>query len=808
MKYLLNLISLLFLLASCSSEETVKVENTRLIPNETELVMITPDFSDLKKDLLRNPIVLTNSSNLKSRIQNQLSFLNKLRFNSELLVTFSSLENETFSFTISTRKDSSFFQLDSLPNKKVESFKENGVNFKRYTLENDKFLVTEVGDYYIISNSRTKLSQISKGENLLEDEKFKKVLASRDPTKTSIILSKNLKLGLLDNFFSGFGQFSFEKLAGWTLLDLDLEGDHIKINGITLKSEEPNYQDLLSDQQPGISENSNLIPSSFTSFSTINYNNFEIFDSQRSTFTSDSIQTKNKLFNFSSEISKIELKNGAAYAIGLKDLELGKEALIEIAAENLNFRDVVIFRINNSEEIVQKFKPFYKAKNLSYACILDNSAVFSEELSVLEEMISASLSASLLSNQNYFQDFIEQLTAESSLFFLAKTNNFNKAVFNSQKTLENNSLFAIQFISQDNFTHIHGIFSAGNKNTEQIQDVAQTNSFKIEKSIAGKIQFFRNHETNQMDIVAQDENNMLYLLSNKGTLIWKKQLESTILGAIHEVDLFKNSNKQLAFSTGNELQVLDRNGNYVKPFPTSFKDRFTQPLAVFDYDKNRIYRFVLTQNNKVYMLGPKGKSIQGFNFENATSEIVAAPKHIRLDSKDYILIAEKAGILNILSRQGTIRVPVTETIQFSENEWFGHKGKFVSTTADYRLIEIDQTGKVSIGNEILAENVRLAASDENLVYLNENELNINGKTLTLDFGLYTDPQIFEIEKNTYVGITDLQTSAVFVFDKNAQLLTGFPVYGTSEIDLSNADVDSKKELITKGEENELLVYEF
>ena len=208
------------------------------------------------------------------------------------------------------------------------------------------------------------------------------------------------------------------------------------------------------------------------------------------------------------------------------------------------------------------------------------------------------------------------------------------------------------------------------------------------------------------------------------------------------------------------------------------------------------------------MVGPKGKAIQGFDFEKAGSEVIKSPKHIRLGTKDYILVAEKSGKLNILSRQGKIRVPVTQNIDFSENEWYGYQNSFVSTNPKNSLIKISQNGTVSSSDLGLAENNRIVADRTNLVYLNENELSINSKTVNLDFGLYKDPQLFNVKNRTLIAITDTQTQKVYVFNDKAELLEGFPVYGTSQVDIANADLDSKLELVVRGEDNELLVYKF
>ena len=106
----------------------------------------------------------------------------------------------------------------------------------------------------------------------------------------------------------------------------------------------------------------------------------------------------------------------------------------------------------------------------------------------------------------------------------------------------------------------------------------------------------------------------------------------------------------------------------------------------------------------------------------------------------------------------------------------------------------------------LAENNRLVATENHLVYLNENELTINNSSVSLDFGLYTNPQLFQIGRKTYVSITDTQAKKVYVFNDNAKLLPGFPVYGTSEVDLANADLDKRLEMIVKGGDNEILLY--
>ncbi|HET7360534.1 MAG TPA: ribonuclease HII, partial [Salinimicrobium sp.] len=301
--------------------------------------------------------------------------------------------------------------------------------------------------------------------------------------------------------------------------------------------------------------------------------------------------------------------------------------------------------------------------------------------------------------------------------------------------------------------------------------------------------------------------NTLYLISNEGEIFWKKDLDFRILGKIKQVDLYRNGRIQLAFATPHSIHIIDRDGNTVPPFPLEFEDKITQPLAVFDYDSNRKYRFLVVQGKDVFMYNSEGERVTGFTFTEAENEIIKVPKHIRLGPKDYILIAEESGKLNILSRTGKIRVPVEEHFKFSENEWYEYENRFVSTNSEGELLKIDQKGNISEANLNASAEIKIAATAHTLVSLSENKLTINGKTISLDYGLYTQPQIFYLNDKIYVSTTDTQSHRVFLFDGNAQIIPGFPVYGNSKIDLGNADSDANLELAVQGEENAFIIYE-
>ncbi|MGO2402966.1 MAG: ribonuclease HII, partial [Mesonia sp.] len=173
----------------------------------------------------------------------------------------------------------------------------------------------------------------------------------------------------------------------------------------------------------------------------------------------------------------------------------------------------------------------------------------------------------------------------------------------------------------------------------------------------------------------------------------------------------------------------------------------------------------------------------------------------------YIVVPEENGTLHILDRVGDSRVKVKEKIDFSNNAWYLHKGLFTSSSLDGKLIQISESGKLTQKNKNFTETNRIDATSNTLVSLSENELRIKGKEVNLDFGLYTAPKIFYLNNKIYIALTDTQTSKVYVFDSQAELLSGFPVYGNSQISIENIDAKGRLEFIVKGEDDSVLIYQ-
>jgi hypothetical protein len=254
------------------------------------------------------------------------------------------------------------------------------------------------------------------------------------------------------------------------------------------------------------------------------------------------------------------------------------------------------------------------------------------------------------------------------------------------------------------------------------------------------------------------------------------------------------------------VYVIDRDGKDVAPFPGKFNDEITQPLAVFDYDKNKDYRLMVTQGKNILVYDTNLKTVNGFNFKAADDAIIAQPKHFRMGSTDYLVLKSK-NKLYILDRTGNPRITPKTTQTFSNQPIFLNNNAFTTTTSNGNIIAVNAKGRVSTQNLNLSEKHGIDASSKTLVAQSENKLSIKNNAIEIDYGTYTAPSLFYLNDKIYVSITDLQTQKVFLYDSQGNLLPNFPVYGNSAIALDQVDRSKNLKFVTKGETNAILLYQ-
>ncbi|HET8753607.1 MAG TPA: DUF3352 domain-containing protein [Salinimicrobium sp.] len=823
MKKILLLLLVVFIFG-CSEEKASDVELSNYIPENAAVILKLHNPDLFFSNLQNNNFLKENSSHpFSEELKSKLSFLNYFPHKKEGILVFSTSKNGKIDFLFLSRGIPEI-KLDSIKNKSVETSTFEDFEIKKYTLEDKITYSTAIDSVFMISDSKNMIFEQLKRKNdskLAHFPDFEKALKAASDKNPSIFINHEKITPLFKKLFPKAHFSLLKNFSNWTVLDVEIDQASVALNGVTTATDTiPKFINIFRGTNPGANEIAGISPMNSTSIFSFTFDDFTVLHKNLQDFRKEKSKNpasaENVLLSTATEAGMIYLPSAEVFIVKSNDIEAAQLAFSSGQELVEEYRGIPIFGYSGGKKFKNLLQPLLSPENLKYYAILERFLLFSENREAIKEIISNFQNKTTLAESEAFQKTFENLSSEASLLLVSNNRNFKKTFSEKvpeeyQKSIAELSFLdypfaALQFIYNNNFAHVHAILQKTGEVPES-SGIVQEFAINLEEDLAAPPVFFENHRSNGLDVAVQDNSNTLYLISDEGKIFWKKKLDSRIIGEIQQVDLLKNGRIQLAFTTQNAFHVIDREGNTVKPFPLTFKDPITQALAVFDYDNKRDYRFMVVQGENVYMYNNKGRRVKGFQFENAGNEIVKTPKHIRIGKKDYILIAEASGKLNILSRTGSSRVSVKEDINFSENEWYEYENRFVSTNEQGELVKIDQKGNISRENLGLTEEHNMVATAKTLVTLSENELSIKGNKVTLDFGLYTEPQIFYINNKIYVAITDTQAHRVFLFDSNGELLPNFPVYGNSKIDLGNVDNDDHLEFVVQGEKNSILLYE-
>ena len=800
---LFSLITLL--LFSCEPAPTKAKEVTDFIPENTSVIFKIEDLHELQSDI-KNSSFLSKLKNTKPySFFSGKEIFKYLHPTSKSLICISEINN-TSEFTFIAKQTDSLFKTDSIPNTIIETILFKKQPIKKISI-NDQTVFATVKDSVLIASSSKQILQ-----NILEKH-----------TQTEAILTKitNLKntqdfttIIPVNNINVGDLQFDF---ASWAALDIEILPDAILATGVVLaKDSIPQLISVFKGLQPQRNDIAKITPTNALTVVSFTFNDFDLFSENLQNFRG--IKNTNleeaALFEGISEVSKITLPEGNVMVIKSIDPELTHNALENFSNPKELFKNIQIYNFNKPDLFENQFLTFTNKTRPVFVFKLDDFFVFSENEAVTQQIINSFLTNNVLSKTNYYKESLSQLSDESSLMIMKLNGNYSNSISNLLQTdigkvpFKKYPLAVLQFSYDRNFAHVNLVCKevSSSKNSAAIGKVSQIKSIKLKNELLNNPQFFSNHRTGGKDIVVQDVANTLYFISASGKTLWTKQLKSPVLGEIKEIDLLRNGKKQLAFVTQHRFYILDRTGRAVTPFPIKFNDKVTQPLSVFDYDNNRKYRFIITQGKEVLMLDSKGKTVKGFKFKKATSDVVFAPQHFRISSKDYIVIAEKSGKLNILSRIGKARISISKTFNFSKIPPTIEAKKIVIIDTENIKNTIDTKGKI-VSKKLKVSSYQFTVKGKTKVTLDDNLMRINGVLTELPFGIYTAPKIFHTNRKSYISITETQENKVYLFTTTSKLVAGFPVFGTSTIDLGDANKNGKVNFITMGGKKEILLFE-
>lgn len=803
------LIAALVFLASCNTNNINRTNLIDFVPENTPLILKFSNAEGFKNSIDNSHFLqeLLKSSSFEN-LKNKLGYLSHLRPLNEVLVCFSKDAHDSLQYLVITKYHNNLIVKNEWSNSTEETDQNKNKLITKYTNKKTVFYSSIIDSVFIASSSKEMITSVFNKTTYADTELIKLYnTLNNDKTCSVIVKSDNtlIKSLFIEN------TLSFNQLTNYLAADIDITQNRILINGVTTAKDSLSLISVFKNTIPQVNQIQNITPVTSDGFLSFTFHDFQIFKSNLNTFRKEPLASNTTtLFDNVTEVGVIYEGNNRAVVLHTIDAIATKDALLAEQTYIDTYREIAIYSFSQPLLFSKTFSPLINFNKAQMYCVIDNFFVFSDNKDLLYTVIANYQNNTTLSNYYGFQNIIEHVSDAASLIQVVNpltlktiiNNNFNHK-FNYNLTDFNIS--ALQFIYDTHFAHVHAVIKKSQVKTAT-NSVSEQLNIKLDKDLLNTPQFVINHITKEKDIIVQDINNNLYLISNKGNVIWKKAIQGAVLGQVEQIDIYKNGKLQLAFATPNHLYVVDRNGKDVASYPVKFNTEITQPLSVFDYDKNKNYRLLITQGKQIIMYDVNTKRVSGFKFKSANQTILSQPKHFRINTKDYIAF-KTLNKLYLLDRTGETRINIKSENTYSNQPIYLYNNTFATTALNGNLICIDTKGNVSNTPINLTENHTIDASSKTLVTSSENRLSIKNKTTELDFGDYSNCKFFYINDKIYVSITDLQSHKIYIFDSQSNLLDNFPVYGNSTIDLNNIDADRKLEFVTKGESNSIILYQ-
>ena len=809
---------LVVLLSACTQKDNVSKPLLAYVPGDAALIIAINDQEGFKNTLKNNDFLSDlKKSKMLTAVLDKIQFLEYIHPDSKGILVLTKSDPDNFDFLYITENTWNLINLGDSQNNAPKGKETTDSTFKDYSKDGISFFGLQKNQKAFISSSKLLLEKVDKNNAIEQSAILKKLYTKANKNKpASLFIDMNRRDLILSAIDNKHSQNQISNVSDWISLDINNNSEHLNLSGIGIsKDSTSNAMTFFANTKPTTNNTALYTPAKADAILSYTFDNYATFAKNRELSTGV-VSPVEPPMNTVEEIGVICIEDQKVIVLNTFGSESISEYLLTQKKEAIDYQGQEILQLHKSDFINNRFSPIVNNFDAKFCVLIDNAFIFSSTSKLLKIVIRDYKNKTTFNKTSLFKTLNKDIAQESSILLISNSKNIKadfKSNFSEGFMKEINQIdlsgygFATQRITDNNFYHTNVVVNKiGSTQGKNSKNTAQSFKIKLDAEIATNPQFVINHQTGKKEIIVQDQNNVLYLISEKGKVLWKKKLNSLVQGKIKQVDIFKNGRLQLAFTTNNQFLILDRNGDEVKKFTQTYEGGNLNPLAVFDYVKNKNYRFVVTQGVKIFMYDNQAKIVKGFKYTTSKSPIIAAPRHLVIGNKDVLVFQLKDGSLKLLNRVGDVRIKVNKTFNFSKNEVFKYKNKFTLTDQKGVMHQIDLNGKITQTNFNLSSDHGMATTENSLVLMNDNILIIKGKKVELELGVYTDPEIFILNNKIYVSVTDLQNEKVYLFDSQARSIPNFPVQGASTIDLTNVNKGKAIKLVTKEDNSTVSIY--
>lgn len=381
--------------------------------------------------------------------------------------------------------------------------------------------------------------------------------------------------------------------------------------------------------------------------------------------------------------------------IELKDTSKVNEALVFLSDSVTSVLSLKNFKLRDSISDVAKelFNGLTKT-HAAYAFVFSNYLVITENKEANWFCFNSLINNSSLAQNELFMNYAKDNLLVN--FNYQSYSSINKELSDVKETLpflSDSGLIYFKKLNDwsVNITNYKNLlqFRANLKyqNSNQNKDVPGLWTCKADTVISNTPFTFKNHKSNENELVFQDAKNNLYLINATGNILWKKPINEKITSDIFTVDAFKNNKFQMLFSSKSAIHLIDRNGNYVPGFPLKLPAEATNALTLFDYGNTRDYRLMIAcADKKIYNYNINATKNEKFTPIKTEHEVVGPIKYVKVGASDYLVVNDVEGKIYVYSRRGEGRIDLSNKLVTNTESFFIDASNSIQNT---RLLYFD-----------------------------------------------------------------------------------------------------------------------
>lgn len=639
----------------------------------------------------------------------------------------------------------------------------------------------------------------------------------------------------------------FKQMGTWCSLDMSLGENAIYLTGYSLYNDSlPQILSNMKNQVPQRFDMYKVLPSNTALLLWLGVSDFDVILGDNV----DEIQRQMLSAFVESELGLIYLDNYnyktksgmmASFKLNQNGLINEQFSMISNVIDSNTFKYPIhqIKKMNGIDvgekmfeglyyNLFDKFKP-------SFFTVVNGYVLFANSLATLKSYLYKIDNRDLLSRNVEFLKFQENISSESNIIVYQNTGKAYNVLYPlvDQNIIED---FPTYYSELKKFYHV-GIELSNFKekfftNISVLYDRSEIArnilawEIELDAPIANKPQFVSNHKNGKKEIIVQDVDNTLYLISMEGQILWKLSLDNKILGEIDQVDLFNNNKLQYIFNTSDKIYAIDRNGKFVENYPIHLEAYTNTSLFVVDYDENKDYRFFITcsdGNMYGYKKSTKKLSTQKSSWPKKVGTVILPIKYMQVKGKDYFIVSNEEGHVFLLNRKGEERIPKIQLKTSFKNSFSADFSNdpylLVGGGGDKKVYTFDLKGNV---NHFNCLNLDVSPSDrmyfvdidenkiKDYVYVDKSSITALGKDSTIIFDVkFTDPiknniEFVNVNGRALIGVFGMNNDELYLIDSKGSIIDGFPVKGYKGFDYVRKNKSNY--IITGSEIGKLYLY--